>query len=162
MRQHRLRAAGILAALADVVAVFVVEAGTPAPLALLLRFWSVAAFDVAMVVPVARRADDRKSDEPNGDAGEDAAAMTRLGLLNRDGDEACRQNGDQARAQDTLDHGRRLAPKLGELLARRLNSPAASLPPGHFLQGNASWNARKTVDRAGSCIFSGLRSAQST
>jgi hypothetical protein len=163
MRRQALGVARVLAAPADVVAIFVVEAGSPAPLALLLRLGIIAALDVAMAMPVARGAEDRKGDEPDRNAGEDTTAVARLGLLYRDHEEARRQDGDQARSQSTLDHAQRLAPKLGKLLARMLNSLTWRRRSWrHFLQGNASWNALKTVERAGSCIFSGLRSAQST
>jgi hypothetical protein len=89
--------------------------------------------------------------------------VARLGLLYRGHEQARRQDGDQAQSQSTPDHTQRLAPKLGKLLARMLNSLTwRRRSRRHFLQGNASWNALKTVERAGSCIFSGLRSAQST
>jgi len=94
--QQRLGVAGVLAALADVIAILVVEAGTAAPFALLRRLGIIAALIVAMVVSVARGADDCKCDEADGDAGENSAPMARLGLLNRSRNEAYRQDGDQA------------------------------------------------------------------
>jgi hypothetical protein len=61
--QRSLRPARVLATLANMVAVAVVEARTSAP----LTFWLsvVVAFDLAMVVPmVAGGLDNRKSNKP--------------------------------------------------------------------------------------------------
>jgi hypothetical protein len=112
--------ARVLAAPANVVAIFVVETGSAAPFALLLRLGVIAALDIAMAMPMARGADDREGDQPDRNACEDTAAVARLGLLNRSREETSRQDGDQARPQSTLDHVERLALKLGKLLAPRL------------------------------------------
>ena len=64
-----LGVAGVFAALADLIAIFIVEARAPAPFA--LRLGVVAALDVTMVMPVVvRRVDDRESNEADGDAHE--------------------------------------------------------------------------------------------
>ena len=61
--ERGLRPARVLATPANMVTVAVVEARTPAPLTLWLSV--VAAFDLAMVVPmVAGCLDNRKSNEP--------------------------------------------------------------------------------------------------
>ncbi len=100
----RSRPARVLAALANVVAVLVVEAGAPVPLALRL---ALVALGLAMMVPVvARGADDRKGDEPDRDTRKKAAAMTGFGMLYGGHSEARRQDAHQTGVHGTPQHRR--------------------------------------------------------